>query len=321
MPERARMLTLGQVTLDDIVTPGGTTHLRTLGGNALYSAMGAALWLGVRRVAPVCRIGRGFDPSLLRGVSRRLDLRGVRSVASDHVRSWLLYEPDGRRRHLGRNAALLDHPPVTVPSFAAYHRAYRRLMRGITPAARDIPKPLSTAEAVHLAPQLSQRHLANATALRRRFPLLSLDPSPEDMEPPTLRRLLPLVDFFLPSREEITAQQRKWDHARLVRRWTAWGARAVCIKLGAEGCLVAAGGHLTRLPAVRTRAVELTGAGDAFCGGFLAGYLLTRDAVEAAMRGVVSASFAVEGVGLQGLLRASSRVAGERLAHVRRGAL
>ncbi len=65
--------------------------------------------------------------------------------------------------------------------------------------------------------------------------------------------------------------------------------------------------------------MELTGAGDAFCGGFLAGYLLIGDPVEAAMRGVISASFAVEGVGLQGLMAADVRTAQERLARVRRG--
>ncbi len=319
MPERVRLLTVGQATLDDIVTADGHVHLQTLGGNALYSAMGAALWLGGGRVAPVCRIGRGLDPALLGRLARRLDLRAVRAVMTEHIRAWLLYEPDGRRRHLGRNAGLLDHAPVTVPSFAAYHRAYRRLMQGITPEARDIPVALSGAEAVHLAPQIRQRHLANVRALRRRFSLLSLDPSPEDMDGGVLRRLLRHVDVFLPSREEVAAQERKWQPARLVRRWTTWGPRAICIKLGADGCLVGAGGRLVRVPAARVRAVELTGAGDAFCGGFLAGYLLMRDPVEAAMRGVVSASFAVEGVGLQGLMAADVRAAQERLVRVRRG--
>ncbi len=54
--------------------------------------------------------------------------------------------------------------------------------------------------------------------------------------------------------------------------------------------------------------VDLTGAGDASCGGFLAGYFLTRNEVEAAMRGAISASFAVEGVGFSGLLRARPRM-------------
>lgn len=313
------MLTMGQITVDDIVTSDGRVHLRTLGGNALYSALGAAVWLGSGHVAPVSLIGRGFDRALLRPVARRLDLRCVRSVASDHVRAWLLYEPDGRRRHLGRNAALQAYPPVSVRSFAAYHRIYRRLLLGIAPQARDIPAIHGAAGAVHLAPQLKPRHLANAASLRRRYALLSLDPSPEDMEPATLRRLLPCVDFFLPSLEEIALQGRKWDAARLISRWTAWGPRAVCIKLGIEGCLVGAGGRLVRIPAFRTRAADVTGAGDAFCGGFLAGYLQTGDAVEAALRGTVSASFAVEGVGLGGLLATGPRAARERLARLRRG--
>ena len=40
-----------------------------------------------------------------------------------------------------------------------------------------------------------------------------------------------------------------------------------------------------------------TGAGDAFCGGFLAGYRKTYEPLEAALYGNVSASLNVEGSG------------------------
>jgi ribokinase len=40
-----------------------------------------------------------------------------------------------------------------------------------------------------------------------------------------------------------------------------------------------------------------TGAGDSFCGGFLAGYKKTYDPLQAALYGNVSASLKVEGSG------------------------
>jgi ribokinase len=40
-----------------------------------------------------------------------------------------------------------------------------------------------------------------------------------------------------------------------------------------------------------------TGAGDAFCGGFLAGYRRTFDPVQAAVYGNISASLVIEGQG------------------------
>jgi ribokinase len=44
--------------------------------------------------------------------------------------------------------------------------------------------------------------------------------------------------------------------------------------------------------------VDTTGAGDAFCGGFMAMYTLTSDLYNAGLAGAVSASFAVEDFGL-----------------------
>jgi len=57
---------------------------------------------------------------------------------------------------------------------------------------------------------------------------------------------------------------------------------------------VAAGGEIDHVPAAFANVVDVTGAGDAFCGGFLAGFLATDDPVAAAAHGVVSASFVVE---------------------------
>jgi sugar/nucleoside kinase (ribokinase family) len=44
--------------------------------------------------------------------------------------------------------------------------------------------------------------------------------------------------------------------------------------------------------------VDPIGAGNAFCGGFLSGWVYKKDLRLAAIRGAVSASFAVEQVGL-----------------------
>jgi len=56
---------------------------------------------------------------------------------------------------------------------------------------------------------------------------------------------------------------------------------------------------LHRIEPVRVaQAIDTTGAGDAFCGGFLAGYARTGDGIEAAMHGIVAAAFTVETVGI-----------------------
>ncbi len=150
-----RLVTMGQATIDDVVTAEGHTYLSTAGGNALYAALGAALWLGDGVVGPVYRIGKEFPIGARHTLGRRLNLKGIRRIHGEHVRAWLLYEPDGRRRRLGRNPILVDHPPTTASTFVRYMRHYRSLMRSLTPTASDIPRSFATAHAIHLAPQFA----------------------------------------------------------------------------------------------------------------------------------------------------------------------
>jgi len=56
--------------------------------------------------------------------------------------------------------------------------------------------------------------------------------------------------------------------------------------------------QLLHVPAIPTTVVDTTGAGNAFCGGFLAGFIQTGDLLTAARYGRVAASFLVEQVGL-----------------------
>jgi ribokinase len=57
-----------------------------------------------------------------------------------------------------------------------------------------------------------------------------------------------------------------------------------------------------------SRIADTTGAGDAFCGGFLAGCTITGDIIKAAEMGLVSASIVLEGYGA---LYALNQLSGE----------
>ena len=49
-----RLITAGNITIDDLVLPDGKTYMGTIGGDALYSALGAKLWLD--EVAALTRV-------------------------------------------------------------------------------------------------------------------------------------------------------------------------------------------------------------------------------------------------------------------------
>src|SRR6185312_12942270 len=113
-------------------------------------------------------------------------------------------------------------------------------------------------------------------------------------------RLLALasrVNAFLPSRDELAELVGYDDPVRALGELSRLPTPAVVAKLGAEGCLVwdARAEELSRVGVSDGPVLDVTGAGDAFCGGFAAGLASGLAPVEAARRGAVSASFAVAG--------------------------
>jgi ribokinase len=99
-----------------------------------------------------------------------------------------------------------------------------------------------------------------------------LDPAPVRPLPP---ELIPLIDFLTPNQSEAAAllnapwTVRDFDDAgaaaaALLRA----GYRAVVLKLGDLGCYIASGDMRIAIPAFKVRAVDTTGAGDAFNGAF-----------------------------------------------------
>jgi sugar/nucleoside kinase (ribokinase family) len=74
--------------------------------------------------------------------------------------------------------------------------------------------------------------------------------------------------------------------------------RAAVVKLGAEGALVAVAGTQSARVAARSAVVrDTTGAGDAFCAGFLASWLTGTGMTDAARAGAEAAAAAVSGLG------------------------
>jgi sugar/nucleoside kinase (ribokinase family) len=106
--------------------------------------------------------------------------------------------------------------------------------------------------------------------------------NPEVFQSAKLRALLSQTDFLFPNESEakaISGKKTVEAAAREIARWV----RTPIIKLGADGCLAFSGGKLLRINSIAVRAVDATGSGDAFNGGFLHG-LLSGWALEDCLR-------------------------------------
>jgi sugar/nucleoside kinase (ribokinase family) len=312
----ADILVLGQITIDDVVPPEPALWQRRLGGNALYAAAGARLWCDPGRIGVVARVGSGINmdvASLLRDAGLTAD--GLSYVSDEPLTEWILYEADGQRQSVPRNAHLRD-PGAEAPELLARYLAHHER---VSASADDIPPGWLPASAIHLGPQQRARHGYSCEALSGRTKFLSVDPSPHysrALDEVGLGVLLRGATAFIPSQAEVKHLSSGTDWAAVASCLGHAGLPEVVIKLGAGGALLhdSESGLSAVLPADVSAPLDLTGAGDAFCGAYAAcrgSGLAPRDSV---MRANVAAAMVIECVGAEEALRLSPAQAQSRFS-------
>ena len=174
----------------------------------------------------------------------------------------------------------------------------------------DIHGDLAGAQAFHLAPvPLQCQSLLVETVRGRDAAHLSLDPH-DPITPASLdrwRAVARQLDLLFVSDEDVRLPGLAVDPAEALAAFAGGRLRGIALKRSERGGLyidLAAGGQV-EWPGRAVSVVDPTGAGDAFAGGFLAGWLDTSDLATALARGAVSASFALEAWGAGGLFDAT----------------
>ncbi len=277
------LVTVGELTLDHIVLPDGTVRSNVVGGGCLYSAIGAQIWdmnVGIHSVA-----GEVFFHRIIREIKDRgVDATGISTVPGNGLELWLLHESETNKQQIPKlSSAKIDE---------------------LDAARAPLPETYRYAKGFHLAPQSVNGHLKSLHSLQDLSPrpFISLDIQADSMIDSFQYADLSFcsqVSVFLPSREEVT---QIWSINHL-QAWmssvTSNNQCCVAVKMGSEGSLVLdpSSGKIFQIPACKADVVDTTGAGDAYCGGFLAGLVLGRSIVECAAMGTVSASFIVEAYG------------------------
>jgi sugar/nucleoside kinase (ribokinase family) len=288
----------GNLTIDDLVFPDGSTRWAVPGGSAVYAAMGISLWTGHAII--VAPIGADYPVEAL---DKCIDLSRCRRVPRT-LRNWGLYEEDGRRHFVSRNVT--------------------RNWSEFSPKPTDATSSHSTA--AHIAPMPHDIAIGLIRELRKVGTLsISLDLDDHDLLGKTnldaVIELLREVDLFLPGHQDALAIFPDVGPLECLRRLRALApdVTLIAMKCGAEGVIahVAGAREWIHIPAVPVELVDVTGAGDAFCGGVLAGFTEENDPIEALLYGAVSASFCIEGLGFAGLAAATEEKANSRLMTLR----
>lgn len=109
-----------------------------------------------------------------------------------------------------------------------------------------------------------------------------------------MNEILPLVDILLPSFPEDTASIINFNKPEQVVDYFLFkGVKLVAVKAGAQGCYLGYKREVQHIPAMPIRAVDTTGAGDAFNGGFLHGLANEESLLNCAKLGVTTAGLKV----------------------------
>lgn len=321
---------VGGLREDYFITAQGHVHIREMGGNALYAAVGARTW--AEQVGLLSRVGENFPTEWLTTIEARgIDTHGVKVVLGPQdTRTFYAYLSLEERvdTNPAEHFARVGQPlPPALDDYATSTNGQedRTNFGPLAVRPTEVIQSYIHARGFHLAPYDFMVHNTLPAYLRRQgVRCVTLDPSVRYMLPEfaeAVRQVVNGLDAFLPSEMEVRAyfgnnQVDLWEAAEA---FGAMGAKVVALKLGARGQYIyeSASQRKWHVPAYAAKVLDVTGAGDAYCGGFLVGLVQTGDPVEAALRGAVSASLVLEGVGALYALDSTPGLAAARLDALR----
>ncbi len=304
---------LGRLQREYLITPDGKVYVDQPGGNLLYAAGGAALWLADDEVIGlVARVGEDYPRKWLDEFKQfGFNIEGIKILPeSIDVRKFIAYS-DLRSRTSSDPIAHFAQKQMTFPkSLLGYKDDSGKLdERGrltrvsIRPA--DIPKNFQYASIAHLCGVDFLTHTLVPAALRQMgITSILIDPSPGYMDKSfwdLVPTIMPGLTVFLPAEEDLRElfAGRSHDLWEMAEAVTSWGCQVVVIKRGEGGQLIY--DSVTRkkytVPAYPSEVKDLTGAGEVFSGGFMVGYKHTYSPLQATLYGSVAASIAVENSG------------------------
>lgn len=255
-----------------------------LGGNGAVTAY-AASRLGCRvRLSGLVGEDAAGDFALAKLRTAGVDIALVRRGQSvSTARTVALVREDGQRTFLQLRGATAELAPddvrfdeSAVDGCTLFHYGSLYNLTRLRPYAAQI---LSSARAAGLRTSLD------------------LDWDPQGEWSRLLEPLCPLLDYLFVNRDEaraITGAEGADDIGRRLRRL---GAKTVVLKLGSDGCRVFQSDASFAQPAPHVEATDTTGAGDVFCGAFLAAVIAGSDVREAAATAVEAAAACVQHVG------------------------
>jgi ribokinase len=285
---------------DDCLAEALEMHCGGVGANC---ALGLARW-GVRPRLLGC-VGQDLFGEYVLGelVKRGVDVRWVQRTRDALTGMFYInVTPDGERTFFGSRGA---------NGLARQSRRATELGRGIAAAhlvGYNFLKP---------ATEKVARQLIDIVRARGGWISLDVGIGPSKMIPRKILEMCRSVDILLLSSDEGAALTGTRDPFKVFARLQKAGAREVVLKIGKRGCLILDQERPELVPSFPVRAVDSTGAGDAFAAAFLQarlrGWSTAEGAIVANAAGALAATVVGAGETLPGMREVAALLRARRL--------
>lgn len=274
------IFTIGHASIDLVETPRG--RRKQPGGAAVYSAISASAFM---KTGIVSRIGTDYPREFLNLLSSAgIDIGGM-------IRT------RGRSSHFS-----ISYDNSYNASYGDYGIEVGRYLN-----PNDIPRRyLRKARGVHISPMNPKKQSRFVEFLRESFDGVITLNTHEAYISRYRRILLDLagkVDFFILNEREANLLTRSKRIDRAIEYFRRIDEARFVVTLGSLGSCVVLNGEMKFAPSLYNGdIVDPTGAGDSFCGAFLASYLMEEDPILSATAGNCLASLKAEGWNFESLL-------------------
>lgn len=276
------LVSISNIFIDDILTWKDEVYLGALGGAGLHALAGCHVWQN--QLGIVACVGEDFQSCLPKLHAMGIDTAGIQYNQEKTNRQWQIIQPGEVRVGVFRDPRIsfrqavpdFDHLPPQYASAAGYHILWQGEEHEILALLEDLHRHNPRGIIVY-EPSIIDKQWGRAF----------------------YRRLFPFIDAFSPGLSESREILKMDEPERIVQEFLAMGCRMVALRLGHQGSLVGdTTGQLYRVPAAEAKVVDVTGAGNAYCGGLLCGLAARKPIRECLAMASVSASFEIEQFGL-----------------------
>lgn len=305
-----RFVMAGCLNRDFILPISGPPGMDILGGNLVYAAAGLRIWHETAGL--LARVGKNFPAEWLNQIaSRGFETQGIKVLAGEMEHRRFMAHADLATVQTLNPVKLfadrgLPFPPDLLgfrPQPVTHDSRTKPLDASIQ--ISDVPEDYLEVSAVHLCPIDYLSHMILPSLFRQgQATTITLTPSPGYMTSSfweEIPGLLSEITAFITPEKDLRQlfrgrQTDLWEMASIL---AAFGPEYIVIKTKDWGFYLydRISGNRWVIPRYPSRAVDPTGAMDAFAGGFLAGYRKAYNPLEGALMGSVAASLVMEGSG------------------------